>query len=118
MIWRALARIVAALHISYTVFVALGSILVLAWPSLMWVHLFAVAWAGLTLMFDLGCPLTPWEKRFWKMGGVEPYEEGFLQHHILRSRFDRANERRNHIILGAAAIVFNAVIYYFILSRR
>jgi hypothetical protein len=117
-IWRAIARLVAAAHVSYTLFVVFGSILVLLFPRLMWLHVAAVFWAGVTLMFDLGCPLTPWEKQAWIKGGVEPYEEGFLQHHVLRTRFDPANARRNHAILGAAAIVLNAIVYYFILSRR
>ena len=117
MTWRALARAVAALHVAYVGFVVLGSVLVLLWPRLIWIHLIAVAWGGLTLMFDLGCPLTPWEKRFWRMGGVEPYEEGFLQHHVLRARFAAGTERRNHAILGAAAIVLNAVIYSIVLTR-
>jgi hypothetical protein len=114
-IWRLLARTVALVHIAYVIFVLLGSILALKWPQLMWVHLAAVTWAGLTLIFDLGCPLTPWEKRFWKMGGVEPYPEGFLQHHILRMRFNPAHERRNHALLGALAIVLNALIYSLVL---
>ena len=96
---------------AYVVFVVLGSVLVLVWPGLLWIHLLAVVWAGLTLMFDLGCPLTPWEKQFWVRGGVEPYEEGFLQHHVLRLRFAPGTERRNHAILGAAAIALNAIIY-------
>ena len=99
------------MHIAYVVFVVLGSVLVLIWPGLLWVHVAAVVWGGLTLMFDLGSPLTPWEKRFWRMGGVEPYDEGFLQHHVLRFRFRPGNERRNHALLGAAAIAFNAIIY-------
>ena len=117
MTWRLLARAVAALHIGYVVFVLLGSLLALIWPQLMWVHLLAVTWAGLTLNFDLGCPLTPWEKRFWRMGGVEPYPEGFLQHHILRMRFDPAHERRNHALLGAFAVGLNVVIYVAVLLR-
>jgi hypothetical protein len=116
--WRLLARTVAALHIAYTLFVLAGSLLVLIWPRLIWVHLIAVAWAGLTLMFDFGCPLTPWEKRSWRMGGVEPYDEGFLQHHILKTRFDPAHSRRNHIILGAFAILLNAAIYFLVFRRR
>jgi hypothetical protein len=115
-IWRALARAVAAVHVAYVLFVVLGSLLVLVWPRLLWVHLGAVAWGGLTLLFDLGCPLTPWEKQFWVKGGVEPYDEGFLQHHVLRARFKPGTERRNHAILGAAAIVFNAVIYTLIFT--
>ena len=118
MIWRALARAVAAAHVAYVVFVVLGSVLVLIWPGLLWIHLLAVVWAGLTLMFDFGCPLTPWEKRFWLKGGVEPYEEGFLQHHVLRARFKPGTERRNHAILGAFAIALNAVIYWLVFVRR
>lgn len=117
MTWRVLARTVAAVHVAYVVFVVLGSLLVLAWPKLIWVHLLAVVWSGLTLIFDLGCPLTPWEKRFWRRGGIEPYEEGFLQHHVLRMRFDPAHSRRNHIMLGAAAIALNAIIYGLVFAR-
>jgi len=84
MSWRALARLVAGIHIAYVVFVVFGGLLVLIWPSLLWVHLAAVVWAFLTMVFDLGCPLTPWEKNAWIRGGRVPYEEGFLQHHILR----------------------------------
>ena len=117
MTWRLLARTVAGIHIAYVVFVLLGALLVLISPRLMWVHLLAVTWAGLTLIFDLGCPLTPWEKRLWRMGGVEPYPEGFLQHHVLRMRFDRAHERRNHALLGAFAVVVNVFIYIGVLHR-
>ena len=116
--WRLFARAVAAAHIAYVGFVVLGSILVLIWPGLLWIHLAAVMWAGLTLMFDFGCPLTPWEKRFWRKGGIEPYEEGFLQHHILRARFRPGKERRNHAILGAAAIVLNALVYALVFTRQ
>lgn len=116
MTWRALARTVAALHVAYVVFVVLGSLLVLLWPGLMWIHVAAVAWAGLTMIFDLGCPLTPWEKRFWRLGGVEPYEEGFLQHHVLRTRFAPGNVRRNHVVLGAAALGLNAIVYAVVLT--
>ena len=106
-----LARAVATVHTGYVVFVVLGGILVLLWPALLWVHVVAVAWAVLTMLFDFGCPLTPWEKRFWRMGGVEPYEEGFLQHHVLRTKFDPAHSRRNHIILGGVVLVLNVVVY-------
>lgn len=106
------------MHIAYTVFVVLGSIAVLIWPGLMWIHLAAVAWAGMTLIFDCGCPLTPWEKRFLIKGGVTPYEEGFLQHYFLRSAFDPAKARRNHIVAGLAAVILNAIIYALILTRR
>lgn len=117
MSWRILARFVATVHIAYVVLVVFGGLLVLVWPGLMWVHLTAVVWAFATMVFDLGCPLTPWEKSAWIRGGRVPYEEGFLQHHVLRTRFNAANSRRNHSALGIFVVLLNIVVYYFILRR-
>lgn len=117
MTYRALARLMIALHALYVAFVALGSVLVLRWPDLMWVHIAAVVWAFATLSFDLGCPLTPWEKGFWKRGGVEPYPEGFLQHHVIGRRFGGEHSRRNHALIGVVALVGNAIVYWFALFR-
>lgn len=111
LIWRILARAIATLHIAYVAFVAFGAILVLSWPRLMWVHIVAIAWGAATMVFDLGCPLTPWEKTFWRRGGRVPYEEGFLQHHILRNRGDPTTSRRINILLGVGAAVLNLLLY-------
>jgi len=111
LLWRLLAYSLAGLHIAYVLFVLGGALLVLVWPQLVWLHLAAVAWAGGTMLFDLGCPITVWEKSSLRKGGREPYEEGFLQHHVLRIRFDAARTRRNHIVLGLAAIGLNLLIY-------
>jgi uncharacterized membrane protein YedE/YeeE len=116
MTYRALARAVAALHVAFVLFVVLGSLLVLRWPSLLWLHVAGVAWAAATLAFDLGCPLTPWEKSLWRRGGREPYPEGFLQHHVLRSFVSAEHSRRNHIVLGIGALVLNIAVYFFVLS--
>lgn len=114
--WRMIARGIAGVHITYTLFVVAGSLLVLKWPGLIWTHLAAVVWAVATMTFDLGCPLTPWEKQSWLRGGRVPYEEGFLQHHILRSLFDPVNTRRNHVMLGAGALVLNVFVYALIFN--
>lgn len=115
---RLLARVVVALHAGYVVFVVLGSLLVLRWPTVIWVHAAAVIWAFLTLVFDMGCPLTPWEKTLWRRGGVEPYPEGFVQHHFLRTRFAAEHSRAIHIGLGALVAILNAGIYALYFSRR
>jgi hypothetical protein len=118
MINRLLARAVATTHVAYVAFVVFGSLLVLRWPTLLWVHLVAVAWSFATLAFDLRCPLTPWEKALWIRGGIDPYPEGFLQHHVLRTRFAAEHSRRNHALLGLFVVVLNATIYLLILPRR
>lgn len=118
MIHRIIARFIVFIHAAYVAFVVLGSLLVLRWPGLMLVHIAAVVWAFGTLVFDLGCPLTPWEKTQWRLGGIEPYPEGFLQHHVLRARFAIDNEERNHIVLGVLAVILNVASYSLILFRR
>lgn len=118
MIYRALARAVALMHVAFVVFVVLGSLLALRWPQLMWVHLFGVLWAAATLTFDLGCPLTPWEKALWRRGGREPYPEGFLQHHVLRSLASPEHSRRNHSVLGVGVLVLNVAVYLVVFTSR
>ncbi len=111
MIYRALARAIAALHVGFVLFVVLGSLLVLRWPWLLWVHVAAVIWAAATMTLDLGCVLTPWEKSLWRSGGREPYAEGFLQHHVLRMDLTPARSRMAHVMLGLAALLLNVVVY-------
>lgn len=115
--YRLLARLMITIHVAYVVFVVFGSLLVFRWPSLVWVHLAAVLWAFLTLAFDLGCPITPWEKSAWRRAGVEPYAEGFLQHHILRTRFSAEHSRRNHILIGVIVLIVNAGVYALVFSK-
>ena len=118
MIYRALARAVAALHSTFALFVVLGSLLVLRWPGFLWLHLLAVAWAAAVLTFDLPCPFTHWEKSLWRRGGREPYPEGFLQHHVLRSISSAEYSRRNHIAIGVGALVLNVLVYLVIFTSR
>ena len=106
-----LARFIVAIHAAFVVFVVFGSLLVLRWPGLIWLHMAAVVWAFATLTLDLGCFLTPWEKSLWRLGGVEPYSEGFLQHHILRARYPAEHSRMSHVVLGLLVLALNVAIY-------
>ena len=118
MIYRVLARAIAALHVGFVFFVVLGGLLVLRWPSLLWIHVAAVLWAAATMTLDLGCVLTPWEKSLWRTGGREPYAEGFLQHHVLRADLSPAASRMVHVALGLAALGLNVVVYLAVFNRR
>lgn len=118
MLYRALARTLAAVHITYVVFVVAGSLLVLRWPSLVWAHVACILWAFATMTTDLGCRLTTWEKSLWRRGGVEPYPEGFLQHHVLHTVFPAEESRVAHIKLGVAVVVLNLAVYAYMHFMR
>jgi hypothetical protein len=118
MIHRALARLIVLAHSAYVAFVVFGSLLVLRWPSLMWVQVAAAFWAAATLAFDLGCPLTPWEKTQWRLGGIEPYPEGFLQHHVFRTRFAAEHSRASHAIAGLLVLALNVAFYSLIVLKH
>ncbi len=109
--WRLLAAALAGFHVAFVIFVLFGALTVLVWPGMLWVHLAAVIWASGTMLCELGCPITTWEKEFLRRAGVDPYPEGFLQHHVLRRVFPPSNARRNHVLLGLAAMGLNAAIY-------
>ena len=117
MSYRVLARGIVALHVAYVIFAVLGGLLVLRWPSLLIVHVLAVLWALATLLLDFGCWLTQWEKALWRRGGVEPYPEGFLQHHVLHSNFTAERSRLYHAMLGAAVLALNVAVYSFFVWR-
>ncbi|MDB4914350.1 MAG: hypothetical protein JWM95_1994 [Gemmatimonadetes bacterium] len=114
MIFRALARTFAALHVVFALFVMLGGLLVLRWPWLLWLHILAILWAAATLSLDLGCPLTAWEKFCLRRSGIEPYEEGFVVHYLGRAHLTGKGSQLFHITLGVGAIVLNVIIYTFI----
>jgi hypothetical protein len=118
MVYRVLARGIVSLHMAYVLFVVLGSVLVLRWPALLWVHVAAVLWATATLVMDLYCPLTTWEKSLWRLGGREAYAEGFLQYHLLRTLASPEHAQRNHVLLGFGVLVLNVVVYLVVFTSR
>lgn len=114
---RALARLLAFLHVAFALFVAGGGLLVLRYRSLAWLHLAAVGWAVLTMTTNLGCVLTTWEKALWRRAGREPYPEGFIEHYLFRRRLPADSSHRSHVALGAAALCLNLLIYAVVLLR-
>ena len=111
MMYRTLARAVAALHFAFVLFVVFGGLLTMRWPALVWLHVPAVAWAVATLAIDLPCPLTLLEKFFLRKDGSEPYPEGFLQHHVFRPLRSTEYSHRAHAILGIGVLVLVVVMY-------
>src|ERR1700719_3504869 len=103
------ADLVAAVHLSFILFVALGGCLVFCWRSVAWAHVPSVAWG---VMFELAgwtCPLTRLENLVRQRAHLTTYNGDFLAHgihtlfHVTRS---------TQVWLGISALVGNLWLYW------
>ena len=117
MIYRALAELVLVLHFCFVLFVVLGGLLVLRWPSVVWLHLPAFVWGILVQCFFWVCPLTPLENWFRGLGGQSVYAGGFLDHYISSVLYANVSHEFQ-AALGLLLIALNLIIYSLVLHRR
>ncbi|MDX1631812.1 MAG: septal ring lytic transglycosylase RlpA family protein [Thermoanaerobaculia bacterium] len=113
-----LADLVLLLHGLFVVVVALGWILVLRWPRLLWLQIPCVVWGFLVEATGWICPLTPLEKRLRIEAGEEGYEGGFLAHYIEPLIYPEGLDRRDQIVLALLVAVFNGAAWFYLWWRR
>lgn len=78
-----LAITMALLHGLLTVFLVVGAPFAARRPRLMrWYLAMLVPTAAVNLL-GLACPLTVWEKDFWRLAGETPYRGGFISHYFV-----------------------------------
>ena len=100
MVGVGLARLVAASHLGYIVFLLVGGFMARRWPKLTKWHLGAIGAAGVVNITGSDCPLTVWEKWFLRHAGQEPYETGFISHYLVEPVYPPGiNGRVNFVIL-------------------
>ncbi len=116
-IYRLLAGAALALHFLFIAFVAAGSVLVLRWPRLAWLHLPCAAYGALVELVGWICPLTPVENHLRRLGGEAGYSGGFLERYLLPLVYPEPFPRRLAVALGAAVLAVNAAAYAVILVR-
>ena len=80
-VYKALAMLVLILHILFIVWVVLGALLTRSRPGLRVLHIASLIWGVLTELF-VPCPLTLVENWLQQRSGIEPYQGGFLLHHL------------------------------------
>ncbi|WP_420436489.1 DUF2784 domain-containing protein [Candidatus Poriferisodalis sp.] len=104
-----LARLVAASHLSYIVFLLVGGFMARRWPRLMKWHLGAIGAAGVVNLTGSDCPLTVWETWLLRRGGQEPYETGFVSHYLVEPVYPPGiNGRVNLVILVTLTVPITA----------
>ena len=78
----AVADAVVVVHLVFILFVAVGALVAWRWPSLVWLHVPALAWGVGTVTVGLACPLTTLEKRLRRTGDGDVYTGGFVDRYV------------------------------------
>lgn len=115
--YRLLADATVVLHLSFIIYAALGGLLVLRVPRTAWLHLPAVLWAGAVECAGGLCPLTHLENHFRIKAGLAGYAGGFIEHHLIPIIYPAALTRGHQLLLGAALVTVNVVVYTGIVIR-
>lgn len=117
MFWRMAADALLVIHLGFILFVMLGGSLLLRWPSLIWLHVPAVAWGVIVECLHLGCPLTPWENQLRRMAGQAGYEGGFIEHYLIPLIYPAGLTPAIQLWLGAIVVLVNAAVYAWLIGR-
>ena len=117
MLYRLAADTVVVVHTLFVVFVGFGGLLALRWPRVAWAHLPAATWGAMISFGGWVCPLTPLEKWLRVQAGLAAYEGGFIQHYLLPILYPPGLTRGTQLLLGAAVVAVNLLIYGYLLRR-
>ena len=110
--YRALAYLVAFIHLAFIIFVVAGGFLVLRWPRLAWIHLPAAIWGALIEFAQWFCPLTNLENWLLRKAGQAGYSKGFLEHYIFAIIYPDGLTRAMGVALGVIVVVINVAVYW------
>ena len=81
-LYSALAISVLFIHALFILWVAFGAFLARSRPTLRWLHILSLIWGIFTEVLPWPCPLTLLENWLESRAGIEPYQGGFLLHHL------------------------------------
>jgi hypothetical protein len=112
-----LADVVVAGHFAFLVFVIFGGLLAVRRPWSSVVHLPALVWGAWIELTGGVCPLTPLENRLRRAAGQAGYEETFIEHYIVPLVYPPGLTQGIQVALGIALILFNALVYGWVVHR-
>jgi len=81
-LYSALAVCTLSLHALFILWIIFGVFLTRSRPVFRWLHIASLIWGILTELLPWPCPLTVLENWLEAKAGVEPYQGGFLLHHL------------------------------------
>jgi hypothetical protein len=115
---KAVADTLVLLHLAFILFVVFGGLFVLRWPKVAWAHVPSAIWGALIEFAGWICPITPLENKLRLASGSSGYSEGFIDHYVMPVVYPAGLTPSVQVVLGAAVIAINAVIYGIFFVRR
>jgi hypothetical protein len=104
------------LHLVWVAAAVFGGFGVLVDPRILWIHLPIVLWSSIVNLMGWTCPLTPIETRLREAGGGVGYSGGFIEHYVGSIVYPGGMPRRLELTAGVSILVWNVVVYAFLLS--
>jgi len=117
-LYQFLSDFVLLAHFAFIVFVLCGGLLLLRWPRLFWLHFPAVLWGVFIEVTGWVCPLTPLENYFRALAGADVYQTSFVEQYVLPIIYPAGLTPTIQLMLAAAVIMFNIIIYTWIVLER
>lgn len=118
MLYTLLADLVLLLHLAFVVFAVAGSVAVMRWPKLAWLHIPALLWAVWIEWSGGICPLTPLENLLRQAAGQAGYSGGFIEQYLLAVLYPAGLTRELQWWLGGIVLAINLAGYGWLLLRR
>ena len=101
-----LAIAIALAHGLLAVFLIVGAPPAARSPRLMRWYLAMLVPTGLVNLAGLPCPLTVWEKHFWRLGSETPYRGGFISHYFVEPFYAPGLRPGDETLLLVAVVVW------------
>jgi len=118
MVSNILADLILLSHFLFVLFAVLGGLFVLYKRWFLWLHLPAVLWSAVVNLAGWICPLTPLENSFRAAAGQAGYQGGFIEHYIAPLIYPGGMTRELELIAGVSVLVWNGLLYTFVIFRR
>ncbi len=118
MIHLILANSILMVHFAFILFVVFGGLLVFYKKWMPLLHIPALSWAVLIEFFGWICPLTPMENHFRVLAGQSGYNQGFIQHYLLKVIYPDGLTRQVQVLLGLGVLILNLLVYAVFLKKK
>ena len=117
MYYQIAADLVVLVHLGFVGFVVAGGLRVLKWRPVAAIHIPAALWGALVELQGWYCPLTPLEQYLRKAGGQSAYSGDFVERYLIPVLYPADLDREMQMLLGAAVVAINLVLYAWVLIQ-